>query len=76
MIGGIQDYQSIHIIQTLLYDNVYTLTMNLGRDYDGHIEIIIWYTLYTKIFPTPYVVPVNPGDTEKKSAQVKIAQHL
>ena len=50
--------------------------MNLGRDYDGHIEIIIWYTLYTKIFPTPYIVPVNPGDTEKNSAQVKIAQHL
>ena len=62
-------YQSIHGMWDLLYSNTSTLATAIGGGNHGHIGITMWNTLYTKILPIPYNVPMDPGGTSISPAQ-------
>ena len=61
---------------TLLYGKASTLTSIMGGVNRSNIGIVMQVTLYTKISPTPYVVPVDPGGTAKFPLKATTAQHL
>ena len=64
VIYGKPDYQSIHNMWNILYGNASTINNTLGGGNNGHIEIVMQYTIYTTISPTSYSLPVELGGIE------------
>ena len=62
-------------MHNLLYGNTSTIKMILGRGNNGHIGIFMRDTLYTTIFPRPYVAPVDPLGKETVHDQATTPQH-
>ena len=76
VIDGEPDYQINNDMWTLIYDNTSNLTTNLGRGNQGHIRLIMWDKLYTKISPTSYDTPVESGVEETFLLQATTSQRL
>ena len=69
IIKGETDYQSIHIMRTLLYGNASTLSTTMRGGNHSHIRFIMQNMLYTKISPMPYNVSVDTVGTAQLPTQ-------
>ena len=70
------DYQIIHDMWTLFYDKASTITNMINGGNNGHIGIVMRDSLYAKISPTPYNVPIDPWGTITVTLQSNKAQQL